>query len=135
MSTLRTQLFATLDPTVRRIQVGDVGPVILADTVGFIRHLPHKLVEAFRATLEEAAMADLLIHVVDCADPERSDNIKQVVGVLAEIGAGDIPLLEVYNKTDLIDVEPRIERDDMGRPVRVWLSARDSKGWRFFTRL
>jgi GTPase len=126
------QLFATLDPTVRRIQVGDVGPVILADTVGFIRHLPHKLVEAFRATLEEAAIADLLIHVVDCADPERQDNIKQVVKVLAEIGAADIPMLEVYNKTDLIDAEPRIERNDMGIPVRVWLSARDSQGLALF---
>lgn len=126
------QLFATLDPTVRRIPVGDVGPVILADTVGFIRHLPHKLVEAFRATLEEAAIADLLIHVVDCADPERQDNIKQVLKVLAEIGAGDIPLLEVYNKTDLIAVEPRIERNEEGRPIRVWLSARDSRGLPLF---
>lgn len=126
------QLFATLDPTVRRIQVGDVGPVILADTVGFIRHLPHKLVEAFRATLEEAVMADLLIHVIDCADPERQDNVKQVVGVLAEIGAGDIPLLEIYNKVDLIDAEPRIDRNDQGRPIRVWLSARDSRGLALF---
>lgn len=126
------QLFATLDPTVRRIMVGDVGPVILADTVGFIRHLPHKLVEAFRATLEEAVIADLLIHVVDCADPERQDNMKQVVNVLAEIGAADIPILEVYNKTDLIGSEPRIERDDAGQPVRVWLSARDDRGLDLF---
>jgi GTP-binding protein HflX len=126
------QLFATLDPTVRRIKVSDVGPVILADTVGFIRHLPHKLVEAFRATLEEAVMADLLIHVIDCADPERQDNVKQVLGVLAEIGAGDIPVLEVYNKTDLVNAEPRIDRNDQGKPVRVWLSARDSKGLALF---
>ncbi len=126
------QLFATLDPTVRRITVGDVGPVILADTVGFIRHLPHKLVEAFRATLEEAVIADLLIHVVDCADPERQDNMKQVMSVLAEIGAADIPILEVYNKTDLIGSEPRIERDDTGQPVRVWLSARDDRGLDLF---
>lgn len=126
------QLFATLDPTVRRITVDDVGPVILADTVGFIRHLPHKLVEAFRATLEEAVIADLLIHVVDCADPERQDNMKQVMNVLAEIGAADIPILEVYNKTDLIGSEPRIERDDAGRPVRVWLSARDDRGLDLF---
>lgn len=126
------QLFATLDPTVRRITVGDVGPVILADTVGFIRHLPHKLVEAFRATLEEAVIADLLIHVVDCADPERQDNMKQVMNVLAEIGAADIPILEVYNKTDLIGSEPRIERDDAGQPVRVWLSARDDRGLDLF---
>jgi GTP-binding protein HflX len=126
------QLFATLDPTVRRIKVSDVGPVILADTVGFIRHLPHKLVEAFRATLEEAVMADLLIHVIDCADPERQDNVTQVLGVLAEIGAGDIPVLEVYNKTDLVNAEPRIDRNDQGKPVRVWLSARDSKGLALF---
>ncbi|MFT6860092.1 MAG: GTP-binding protein HflX [Thalassolituus oleivorans] len=126
------QLFATLDPTVRRIKVSDVGPVILADTVGFIRHLPHKLVEAFRATLEEAVMADLLIHVIDCADPERQDNVTQVLGVLAEIGAGDIPVLEVYNKTDLVNAEPRIDRNDQGKPVRVWLSARDSRGLALF---
>jgi GTP-binding protein HflX len=126
------QLFATLDPTVRRIKVSDVGPVILADTVGFIRHLPHKLVEAFRATLEEAVMADLLIHVIDCSDPERQDNVKQVLGVLAEIGAGDIPVLEVYNKTDLVNAEPRIDRNDQGKPVRVWLSARDSRGLALF---
>ena len=126
------QLFATLDPTVRRITVDDVGPVILADTVGFIRHLPHKLVEAFRATLEEAVIADLLIHVVDCADPERQDNMKQVMNVLAEIGAADIPILEVYNKTDLIGSEPRIERDEAGQPVRVWLSARDDRGLDLF---
>jgi GTP-binding protein HflX len=126
------QLFATLDPTVRRISVGDVGPVILADTVGFIRHLPHKLVEAFRATLEEAVIADLLVHVVDCADQERQGNIKQVLSVLAEIGAADIPVLEVYNKTDLNGVEPRIDRDDSGRPIRVWLSARDSSGLDLF---
>ncbi|MDC3333035.1 GTPase HflX, partial [bacterium] len=97
------QLFATLDPTLRRIAVPDVGAVVLADTVGFIRHLPHRLVEAFRATLEEAAQSDLLIHVVDCADPERADNIAQVMAVLKEIGADQIPILEVYNKVDLLE--------------------------------
>jgi GTP-binding protein HflX len=126
------QLFATLDPTVRRVAVDDVGPVILADTVGFIRHLPHKLVEAFRATLEEAVIADLLVHVVDCADPERHDNMKQVMNVLSEIDAADIPILEVYNKLDLISGEPRIERNDLGKPVRVWLSARDDQGLDLF---
>ena len=122
------QLFATLDPTLRRIAIDDVGPVVLADTVGFIRHLPHKLVEAFRATLEEATLADLLIHVVDCADPERSDNIFQVHSVLEEIGADDIPMLEVYNKTDLLGTPPRIDYDEHGKPVRVWLSARRGQG-------
>ncbi len=122
------QLFATLDPTLRRIEIDDVGPVVLADTVGFIRHLPHKLVEAFRATLEEATMADLLLHVVDCADPERRDNVQQVRNVLEEIGAEGIPVLEVYNKTDLLGVPPRIERDEHGRPLRVWLSAQRQQG-------
>ncbi|WP_022958487.1 ribosome rescue GTPase HflX [Spongiibacter tropicus] len=122
------QLFATLDPTLRRIAIDDVGPVVLADTVGFIRHLPHKLVEAFRATLEEATLADLLLHVVDCADPERSDNIFQVRSVLEEIGADDIPVLEVYNKTDLLGSSPRIERDEHGKPLRVWLSAQRRQG-------
>ena len=122
------QLFATLDPTLRRIQVDDVGPVVLADTVGFIRHLPHKLVEAFRATLEEATLADLLVHVVDCADPERSDNVRQVKNVLEEIGADSIPVLEVYNKTDLLGTTPRFERNEHGDVTRVWLSAQRQQG-------
>ncbi len=123
------QLFATLDPTLRRIELDDIGPVILADTVGFIRHLPHRLVEAFRATLEEAASADLLVHVIDCASEERSDNIKQVNHVLAEIGAGDLPVLEVYNKIDLLsNASAKIETNAHGEPVRVWLSAKDNEG-------
>jgi GTP-binding protein HflX len=122
------QLFATLDPTLRRIDVGDCGPVVLADTVGFIRHLPHRLVDAFRATLEETASADLLLHVVDAASEERLDNIEQVEGVLEEIGAGEIPCLEIYNKLDLLEQAPRIDRDDQGRPVRVWLSAGTGAG-------
>lgn len=123
------QLFATLDPTLRRIQVQDVGNVILADTVGFIRHLPHKLVEAFRATLEESREADLLLHVVDACAEERDDNIYQVNQVLKEIGAHQIPYLIVFNKIDLMgDFAPRIDRDDEGRPVRVWLSARTGDG-------
>ena len=123
------QLFATLDPTLRRIEVQDVGNVILADTVGFIRHLPHKLVEAFRATLEESREADLLIHVVDACSDERDDNIFQVNEVLKEIGADKIPHLMVYNKIDLMgDFAPRIDHDDDGKPVRVWLSARTGDG-------
>jgi GTP-binding protein HflX len=123
------QLFATLDPTLRRIQVPDVGNVILADTVGFIRHLPHKLVEAFRATLEESREADLLLHVVDACAEEREDNIYQVNEVLREIRADQIPCLMVYNKIDLLgDFAPRIDRDDEGKPVRVWLSARTGAG-------
>lgn len=122
------QLFATLDPTLRRLDVPDVGTIVLADTVGFIRHLPHKLVEAFRATLEEAAQADFLLHVIDCADPERSSNIEQVESVLKEIGAADLPRLDVYNKVDLVDTSCRIDRGEQGEPRRVWLSAQQHQG-------
>lgn len=123
------QLFATLDPTVRRIEIPNLGPITLADTVGFIRHLPHKLVEAFRATLEESANADLLLHMIDAQSPERDEQIKQVQNVLDEIDAGDVRMLEVYNKVDLLDnVEPHIQRDEQGKPVRVWISAYKQQG-------
>lgn len=123
------QLFATLDPTLRRIEVSDVGTVVMADTVGFIRHLPHKLVESFRATLEESRESDLLLHVVDACSEERDDNIFQVNEVLKEIGADQIPVLMVYNKIDLMgEVPARVERDDLGKPVAVWLSARTGAG-------
>jgi len=124
------QLFATLDPTLRRLDVEDIGEIVLADTVGFIRHLPHKLVEAFRATLQEAAEADLLMHVIDCASDEREGNIEQVEYVLAEISADDLPELRVYNKIDLLEHgEPRIDRNEAGEPVAVWVSARESLGF------
>lgn len=123
------QLFATLDPTMRRIELDQVGAAVLADTVGFISHLPHRLVEAFRATLEEAASADLLLHVVDAASDERLYNIEQVQEVLEEIGAHEIPSLFVYNKTDLLaDMPPRLDRDEQGKPVAVWLSAQKQQG-------
>lgn len=123
------QLFATLDPTLRRLNLPDMGEIVLADTVGFIRHLPHKLVEAFKATLQETEEADLLLHVVDCADEDRLGNIEQVENVLDEIGSSDIPRLEIYNKIDLLDdFSPAIERDDEGKPVRVWVSAKTGKG-------
>ena len=123
------QLFATLDPTMRRIDLADVGAVIMADTVGFISHLPHKLVEAFRATLEEAANSTLLLHIVDTAADERIRNIEQVELVLEEIGAADLPQLKIYNKIDLMSAaEPRIERDDSGKPLAVWLSAQTGLG-------
>ena len=103
---------------------------MLTDTVGFISHLPHKLVEAFRATLEEAANASLLLHVVDAADEERHRNIERVAEVLEEIGAHELPSLLVYNKIDLLeDPRPRIDRDADGMPVAVWLSARDGLGF------
>lgn len=122
------QLFATLDPTLRRLNVPNLGPVIVADTVGFIRHLPHKLIEAFRATLEEAVQSDLLIHVIDCASDERADNVEQVEAVLKEIGADRIPRLNVYNKVDLVDAEPHLDRNHQGTIQRVWLSARTAEG-------
>ncbi|MGE4535145.1 ribosome rescue GTPase HflX [Halomonas sp.] len=122
------QLFATLDPTLRRLEIEDVGPVVMADTVGFIRHLPHKLVEAFQATLQEAAEATLLVHVIDAADPDRDLNVEQVETVLDEIGALEVPTLKVMNKIDLLDSAPRIERDGEGRPEVVWLSAREGRG-------
>ena len=123
------QLFATLDPTLRRLELDDVGPIVLADTVGFIRHLPHKLVEAFRATLEESSSSDLLLHVIDAHEPDRMEQIEQVMAVLGEIGAEGLPILEVYNKLDLLEgVEPQIQRDADGKPQRVWVSARDGRG-------
>ena len=123
------QLFATLDPTLRRVEVEDVGQAILADTVGFIRHLPHKLVEAFRATLQETIEATLLLHVIDCHDDDRHDHIAEVENVLREIGADEVPVLEVYNKIDLLDGrEARIDRDEEGKPARVWLSAVTGEG-------
>ncbi len=122
------QLFATLDPTLRRVELENVGPVVLADTVGFIAHLPHKLVEAFKATLEETLQADLLLHVVDAASQERESNMYQVQEVLSEIGAEDIPQLQVFNKLDLLGQLPRMERDADGRPLRVWLSAATGAG-------
>ncbi|MBU2706198.1 GTPase HflX [Zooshikella marina] len=123
------QLFATLDPTLRRIDVQDIGSVIVADTVGFIRHLPHKLVQAFRATLEETVAADLLIHVIDCYDSERDSNIEQVNDVLLEIGAEKVPSLLVYNKIDLLaDRAPQIDYDEEGKPWRVWVSALSGEG-------
>ena len=123
------QLFATLDPTMRRCQLDARQAVVLADTVGFIRHLPHQVVDAFRATLEEAKNAQLLVHVVDAQAEERQDNMEQVHRVLADIGAENLPRLEVFNKIDLLDNgSARLEWDGAGRPCRVWLSARSGEG-------
>ncbi|ESP92876.1 MULTISPECIES: ribosome rescue GTPase HflX [Pseudoalteromonas] len=123
------QLFATLDPTLRKLEIDDVGAVILADTVGFIRHLPHDLVAAFKATLTETREADLQLHVVDVADQRRKENIEQVQSVLEEIEADEIPQLLVYNKIDLVEeIQPKIDRDENGVPIRVWLSAQANEG-------
>ena len=122
------QLFATLDPTLRRFDLLGFGPVVLADTVGFVRKLPHELVAAFRATLEETLQADLLLHVVDAHDPERQTRIEQVNEVLAEIGAGEVPQILVYNKIDLSAEPPQLLRDVDGRVTRVWCTAASGAG-------
>lgn len=123
------QLFATLDSTLRKIKIPNFGPAIMADTVGFIRQLPHQLVDAFRATLEETVEAHLLLHVVDCHNEERQLLIDEVTKVLAEIGAADIPSLLVFNKVDLLDDKfASVERDELGKPVRVWVSAHSGAG-------
>jgi len=123
------QLFATLDPTLRRVELPGGRGIVLADTVGFIRHLPHDLVAAFRSTLQETRDADLLLHVIDAHDPERQTKVEQVRAVLAEIGAEQVPQLEVYNKIDLLEQgQPQLERDSDGRPRRVHLSAVNGAG-------
>ena len=123
------QLFATLDPTLRKIDLQDVGPAILADTVGFIRHLPHDLVAAFKATLQETQEADLLLHVVDVSDARYRETMDEVNVVLDEIEAGETQQLIICNKIDNLEgVEPRIDRDDDGVPIRVWVSAHKAQG-------
>ena len=138
------QLFATLDPTLRRIDGLNSGPLVLADTVGFIRDLPHDLVAAFKSTLAETRDADLLLHVVDAADPEHDQRITEVQRVLEEIGAQDVPQILVFNKLDKLNADnaseqngtehgradrpPRLEMIDGGRTSRVWLSAATGEG-------
>lgn len=123
------QLFATLDPTLRRVEIPGFGPIILSDTVGFIRHLPHDLVAAFRATLEELREVDLLLHVIDRSSEHWCEQAHQIAQVISEIGADKVPYIEVYNKVDLLaDPKPRIQRDSEGRMRRVWLSAHTGAG-------
>jgi GTP-binding protein HflX len=122
------QLFATLDTTSRRLYLGEAGSVVLSDTVGFIRDLPHSLVAAFKATLEETAGADLLLHVVDSASPDRDQQIDAVNRVLAEVGAGDVPQVLVWNKIDETGVAPGVEYDACGTLRRVMLSAKTGAG-------
>ncbi|MDX1625633.1 MAG: ribosome rescue GTPase HflX [Wenzhouxiangellaceae bacterium] len=124
----RDQLFATLDPTVRRIRRMDGGDVLASDTVGFIQDLPHELVAAFRATLAETLSATLVLHVIDAADPDRDRHVETVEQVLDDIGAGDLPRLRVFNKIDLADTEPGVVRDDAGLPVQAWISAATGAG-------
>jgi GTPase len=123
------QLFATLDPTLRSCRLPNNNDIVLADTVGFIRHLPHELVASFKSTLQEASEADLLLHVVDVNSDNRDGIIKEVNQVLGDIGADKIKCIEVFNKIDLLDDrQPRVDRDDEGNPVRVWLSAETGQG-------
>ena len=122
------QLFATLDTTTRRIWLPPANPVVLSDTVGFIRDLPHDLVAAFRATLEETVRADLLLHVVDARSPARDEQQLAVNKVLAEIGADATPQIVLFNKIDAAGFEPGVERDQYGRICRVFVSARTGAG-------
>jgi GTPase len=123
------RLFATLDPTVRRLKLAGLPPILLADTVGFIRHLPHHLVDAFQSTLDETREASLLLHVVDSTHDRRDACVEQVESALRSIGAEDIPRIDVYNKLDAVPgATPRIDRDDRGLAHRVWLSAATGQG-------
>lgn len=123
------QLFATLDPTLRKCLLGNGEPAVLADTVGFIRHLPHELIAAFRATLQEACEADLLLHVIDASCEQRSDSANEVNKVLSEIGAEHIPQIEIYNKIDKDGtIGPGIERNQAGVPSKIRLSAKTGDG-------
>jgi len=123
------QLFATLDPTLRRMELADARYCLLADTVGFVRDLPHELVAAFRSTLQEAREAAVLVHVIDASDPHRTERIAQVNAVLEEVGAGEIAQIEVFNKTDVIGEAPHVEYDgESGLARRIWLSARTGEG-------
>ena len=122
------QLFATLDPTIRQLELPSLGKSILTDTVGFIRQLPHGLIDAFRATLEEVKQADLLLHVVDASSPEKILHHEEVNAVLTEIDADKVPQLLVYNKVDLTDEVPRVDLDEQGEPYRVWVSGLNGEG-------
>jgi len=123
------KLFATLDPTLRKLQLSKQQTVILADTVGFIRHLPHDLVAAFRATLVETREANLILHVVDSADDNRQEKIEAVNKVLHEVGAGEVPQLLIYNKIDAVGFDPRVDLDDQQHAWRIWLSAITRSGF------
>ncbi len=125
---VQDQLFATLDPTLRSVTLNNEVQVIFADTVGFIRHLPHDLVDAFRATLQETVEAHLLLHVIDVADEHRDDHIAAVDAVLEQIGAHDVPMIQVMNKIDIQGQRARIDYFDDGQLQRVWLSAATGEG-------
>ena len=122
------KLFATLDPTVRRLELPDGAEVILADTVGFVRDLPHELIAAFRSTLQEAREADLILHLIDASDPNRWQRVRQVNAVLKELDAERVPQIRVYNKIDKLDRQPRLTNNQRGEGRAVWLSAVTGEG-------
>jgi GTP-binding protein HflX len=125
---VRDQLFATLDPTVRRLALPDGTEIVLADTVGFVRDLPHELIAAFRSTLQEAREADLILHLIDASDPNRWQRVRQVNTVLKQLDADRVPQIRVYNKIDLLDREPRLASNRHGEGRAVWLSAATGEG-------
>jgi GTP-binding protein HflX len=125
---VKDQLFATLDPTVRRLDLPEGEHVVLADTVGFIRDLPHELIAAFRSTLQEAREADLLLHLIDASDPNRWQRVRQVNSVLKQLEADQVPQIRVYNKIDKLDRKPRITNNRAGEGRAVWLSAITGEG-------
>ena len=122
------QLFATLDPTVRRVELPDGRDIVLADTVGFVRDLPHELIAAFRSTLQEAREADLILHLIDASDENRWQRVRQVNSVLKQLDADQVPQIRVYNKIDRLDREPRVTSNRDGAGRAVWLSARTGQG-------
>jgi len=125
------QLFATLDTTSRKLYIPDAGPMVISDTVGFIKHLPHALVEAFGATLEESVQADLLLHIVDTASTNRDEQIAEVNKVLSEIGAQDVPQILVLNQIDRAGLEAGLERDEYGRICKILISAKSGDGLQY----
>ncbi len=125
---VRDQLFATLDPTVRRLELPDGTEAVLADTVGFVRDLPHELIAAFRSTLQEAREADLILHLIDASDPNRWQRVRQVNSVLKQLDADEVPQIRVYNKIDLLGRSPRITSNREGEGRAVWLSAVTGEG-------
>jgi len=125
---VRDQLCATLDPTVRRLELPDGTEIVLADTVGFVRDLPHELIAAFRSTLQEAREADLILHLIDASDPNRWQRVRQVNSVLKQLDADRVPQIRVYNKIDLMDRAPRLTSNREGEGRAVWLSATTGEG-------
>lgn len=125
---VQDQLFATLDPTLRKVQIDNDVEIILVDTVGFIRHLPHDLVEAFRSTLQETSEAHLLLHVIDASDENRDAQIEEVESVLEQIQADKVHRIQIMNKIDINGTEPRVDYDAEGQAKRIWLSAHSGQG-------